>query len=128
MAVGERSRKFIDMHVEACCLAAEVEEFRAKGQTDRTLEEWLADACSICGSPHHSEGLMLCSNSVRRKPWKCERMYHHFCLDPPLAAVPEGDWFCPHCVSQGRGAKPPPPKRVNRGRNRSPMKCLSRMS
>ena len=23
--------------------------------------------------------------------------YHIYCLDPPLACVPEGDWFCARC-------------------------------
>lgn len=25
--------------------------------------------------------------------------YHLKCLAPPLAAVPEGSWFCPSCAS-----------------------------
>ena len=26
------------------------------------------------------------------------------CLQPPLDAVPEGDWFCPACASAARTA------------------------
>jgi len=25
--------------------------------------------------------------------------YHTYCLNPPLALIPEGDWFCPSCIS-----------------------------
>jgi hypothetical protein len=25
-------------------------------------------------------------------------VYHLDCLTPPLAAVPEGNWYCPHCT------------------------------
>jgi len=28
---------------------------------------------------------------------KCDAPYHLKCLDPPLDAVPEGEWFCPDC-------------------------------
>jgi hypothetical protein len=27
----------------------------------------------------------------------CDHGYHMFCLEPPLVAVPKGDWFCPGC-------------------------------
>jgi hypothetical protein len=28
---------------------------------------------------------------------KCDYPYHLGCLDPPLDAVPDGEWFCPDC-------------------------------
>jgi hypothetical protein len=28
---------------------------------------------------------------------QCDHPYHLSCLDPPLADVPEGEWFCPPC-------------------------------
>ena len=28
---------------------------------------------------------------------QCDYPYHLQCLDPPLNAVPEGEWFCPEC-------------------------------
>ena len=28
---------------------------------------------------------------------QCEFPYHLGCLEPPLDAVPEGEWFCPKC-------------------------------
>ena len=29
---------------------------------------------------------------------QCDKPYHHTCLTPPLAAIPDGEWFCPDCV------------------------------
>ncbi|TFY60833.1 hypothetical protein EVG20_g7279, partial [Dentipellis fragilis] len=29
---------------------------------------------------------------------KCDTPYHLGCLDPPLKAVPDGEWFCPACT------------------------------
>ena len=28
---------------------------------------------------------------------QCDYPYHLKCLDPPLDAVPDGEWFCPEC-------------------------------
>ena len=28
---------------------------------------------------------------------QCDYPYHLGCLDPPLSAVPDGEWFCPPC-------------------------------
>ena len=29
---------------------------------------------------------------------QCDKPYHYTCLTPPLAAIPDGEWFCPECV------------------------------
>jgi hypothetical protein len=29
---------------------------------------------------------------------QCDKAYHHTCLTPPLAAIPDGEWFCPDCL------------------------------
>lgn len=29
--------------------------------------------------------------------YQCDAPYHLGCLDPPLSAVPDGEWFCPGC-------------------------------
>jgi len=31
----------------------------------------------------------------------CGTGWHMACLDPPLIAVPKGDWICPRCVHDG---------------------------
>lgn len=56
--------------------------------------EYDIDLCHIC----QAEGEVLCCDG-------CPRVYHMKCLRPPMASVPEGDWFCPSCVSlHPRGA------------------------
>ena len=30
----------------------------------------------------------------------CDRGWHLHCLDPPLKAIPAGDWSCPKCVTK----------------------------
>ncbi len=47
--------------------------------------------CVWCTRPDHC--ILLCDHPY------CDAGYHTFCLDPPLTAVPSGDWFCPQCVS-----------------------------
>jgi hypothetical protein len=31
----------------------------------------------------------------------CDTRWHTFCLEPHLAAVPEGIWLCPRCTAAG---------------------------
>lgn len=44
---------------------------------------------------------------------QCDNPWHLKCLDPPLDAIPDGEWFCPDCeddiggaVVVGQGRKP----------------------
>ena len=65
-------------------------------------------ACTVCGSTEDAPGsndILLCD--------ACDAGYHMRCLQPPLEAVPEGDWFCPRCAAaigqaydSSRGAGP----------------------
>jgi len=48
-------------------------------------------ACMICGESEPDESLLLCDGA------KCTCAAHTGCLDPPLASIPSGDWFCPRC-------------------------------
>ncbi len=45
--------------------------------------------CEVCAGGTHEEVMLLCD--------KCGRGYHIFCLTPPLAEVPQGDWQCHKC-------------------------------
>ena len=65
------------------------------------------DNCVVCGSGEQADVLLLCDS--------CNSAYHTFCLDPPLAAVPEGDWYCPDCAPTL--APPPWFSRRSRGRD-----------
>ena len=44
--------------------------------------------CSVC---EEGGDLLMCDGE------SCPRVYHLKCLEPPLAKVPEGDWYCPEC-------------------------------
>ena len=48
-------------------------------------------ACEVCGSALDSDHLLLCDTEG------CDMAYHTSCLRAPLAAVPEGEWFCERC-------------------------------
>ncbi len=60
-------------------------------------EEEGEERCARCGGADSPEGneLLLCDGPG------CDRGYHLKCLAPPLATVPEAEWFCPRC-------RPPP--------------------
>jgi len=47
------------------------------------------DFCRVC----QQEGeLLLCE--------MCPAVYHIHCLQPPLARIPDDDWYCPDCTSK----------------------------
>lgn len=50
------------------------------------------DGCRACGEDDDHKNLMYCD--------MCDNEYHYYCLDPPLRAVPKGDWFCNACKPQ----------------------------
>lgn len=73
--------------------------------------------CELCGGGQHEEAMILCD--------ACDRGCHLFCLNPPLASVPEGAWTCPLCVgeahAQVRGSRP---QSVRRGREERTLRAL----
>jgi len=58
--------------------------------TDDDSGETAEELCEICGRGDDESCMLLCDT--------CGKGYHIFCLRPPLSAVPDGDWHCPHCV------------------------------
>ena len=41
----------------------------------------------------------MCDYSHIRAPRiQCDKPYHYKCLTPPLAGIPDGEWFCPDCM------------------------------
>ena len=46
-------------------------------------------ACNVCGGKDRPGENLMCD--------ECEYCYHMDCLDPPLDAIPDGDWYCPVC-------------------------------
>lgn len=50
-------------------------------------------SCEFCFQRDRLHCLLLCDG--------CDRAFHLFCLVPPLAVVPDADWFCPLCLLPG---------------------------
>lgn len=51
--------------------------------------ESFGTGCLACGEDDDHANLLLCE--------ACNAEYHTYCLDPPLRAVPAGDWYCSEC-------------------------------
>ncbi|KAK1921043.1 hypothetical protein DB88DRAFT_444285 [Papiliotrema laurentii] len=58
-------------------------------------------ACEVCQIKGDDSRLMFCDG--------CDRGWHSYCLNPPLAKPPKGQWFCPKCVSPGPSQSSAPP-------------------
>ncbi|PKA59305.1 Methyl-CpG-binding domain-containing protein 9 [Apostasia shenzhenica] len=52
---------------------------------------WEEGVCKVCGVDKDDDSVLLCD--------ACDSEYHRYCLNPPLARIPEGNWYCPSCVS-----------------------------
>ena len=52
---------------------------------------WEDGVCKVCGIDRDDESVLLCDN--------CDSEYHTYCLNPPLARIPIGNWYCPSCLS-----------------------------
>ena len=64
------------------------------------------EVCRRCGGDTEEDNdLLLCDTPG------CGASYHMWCLDTPLASVPEGDWFCPDCDPHEPDMPPPQPMR-----------------
>lgn len=73
-----------------------------------------SDKCEVCGKGDREKQLLLC-DACNEGGYSLARSlssemtpdirslfippgYHTFCLDPPLASVPKGQWFCHACL------------------------------
>ena len=52
---------------------------------------WEDGVCKVCGMDKNDDNVLLCD--------KCDSEYHTYCLDPPLPRIPDGNWYCPSCMS-----------------------------
>ena len=64
---------------------------------DYELYEPQEFACTIC----HSEQDVVNENEILLCD-KCDAPYHQKCVQPPVASIPEGDWFCPQCTNAAK--------------------------
>ncbi|XP_019495977.1 PREDICTED: zinc finger protein DPF3 isoform X1 [Hipposideros armiger] len=46
-------------------------------------------SCILCGTSENDDQLLFCDD--------CDRGYHMYCLNPPVAEPPEGSWSCHLC-------------------------------
>uniref|UniRef100_UPI00358DF521 bromodomain adjacent to zinc finger domain protein 2B isoform X3 n=1 Tax=Myxine glutinosa TaxID=7769 RepID=UPI00358DF521 len=56
--------------------------------------------CQICRKGDNEELLLLCDG--------CDRGCHTYCHRPKLPGIPEGDWYCPACISKVTSPQRPP--------------------
>jgi hypothetical protein len=105
------------------------------------------DECMIC---HKDDGDPLACDKVRTRPFishtfpshhcmcdyshvratriQCDKPYHYKCLTPPLAGIPDGEWFCPDCMrhpgapigDDATTTVPPEASRIKKASRREP--------
>ncbi|OQR87370.1 chromodomain-helicase-DNA-binding protein [Achlya hypogyna] len=68
-----------------------LQQFHGELNDSRALNSWTPwePGCSVCKSNEDVEAILICD--------RCDNEIHLECLDPPLDALPEGEWFCPYC-------------------------------
>ncbi|KAL2081458.1 hypothetical protein ACEWY4_023311 [Coilia grayii] len=54
--------------------------------------------CQICRKGDNEELLLLCDG--------CDKGCHTYCHRPKITTIPDGDWFCPACISQASDQSP----------------------
>eukprot|EP00900_Chrysochromulina_parva_P001898 jgi/Chrpa1/11709/Chrysochromulina_OHIO_Genome00022834-RA len=57
---------------------------------------WNEPGFNLRGQWIEGNWMLFCDGEQR---FGCKKAYHTLCLEPPLLAVPEGEWFCPVCVA-----------------------------
>ncbi|KAE9590422.1 putative histone acetyltransferase chromatin regulator PHD family [Lupinus albus] len=86
------SQKFVE-YAKLGCLNAEmrkeVDNFIASTK-EIPKAPWDEGVCKVCGIDRDDDSVLLCDT--------CDAEYHTYCLNPPLARIPEGNWYCPSCV------------------------------
>ncbi|OWB82828.1 catalytic activity protein [[Candida] boidinii] len=50
-------------------------------------------SCEICGLSDKPTKILICDGE------DCNRLFHMYCLEEPLKAVPKNEWFCKDCLS-----------------------------
>ena len=53
------------------------------------------ELCEVCNGGGDNDHMMLCD--------RCSCGFHSYCLTPPLASVPAGEWFCSACLKESFG-------------------------
>ncbi|XP_068435318.1 bromodomain adjacent to zinc finger domain protein 2B isoform X4 [Clinocottus analis] len=51
--------------------------------------------CQMCRKGDNEDLLLLCDG--------CDKGCHTYCHKPKITCIPEGDWYCPACISKASG-------------------------
>ncbi|XP_016411270.1 bromodomain adjacent to zinc finger domain protein 2B isoform X7 [Sinocyclocheilus rhinocerous] len=62
--------------------------------------------CQMCRKGDNEDLLLLCDG--------CDKGCHTYCHKPKITNIPEGDWYCPACISKASGQSPKSKKTPNR--------------
>ncbi|XP_061891132.1 bromodomain adjacent to zinc finger domain protein 2B isoform X16 [Entelurus aequoreus] len=54
--------------------------------------------CQMCKKGDNEDLLLLCDG--------CDKGCHTYCHKPKITCIPEGDWYCPACISKASGPTP----------------------
>ena len=78
----------VRVHMERCapCHRVDIDP----SQDPRLARPTVGLACTRCRHADGEDSMLLCDG--------CGAGWHLQCLTPALAAVPDGDWFCPRCI------------------------------
>ncbi|KAG5190488.1 hypothetical protein JKP88DRAFT_175760, partial [Tribonema minus] len=76
----EDSKPAVALECAAAAAAGDAPLFLAQ-------EGAVEEGCVLCGVDEDPDQTLLCDGP-------CGREFHLYCLEPPLADLPEGDWYC----------------------------------
>ncbi|KAL2897053.1 Methyl-CpG-binding domain-containing protein 9 [Bienertia sinuspersici] len=90
VALVGKLKEYSEMEQITAEVKKEIEDVVAS-TNDIPKAPWDEGVCKVCGIDKDDDSVLLCDT--------CDAEYHTYCLDPPLARIPEGNWYCPSCVS-----------------------------
>ena len=85
---------------------ADPRAIRKKTHTAKKTHAAVKIECRRCGGDTEKGNELLRCDTPG-----CGASHHMWCLEPPLARVPKGDWFCPDCDPHEPDMPPPHPQR-----------------
>lgn len=90
VALVERLKEYSEMEQINAEAKKDIKDVLAS-TSDIPKAPWDEGVCKVCGIDKDDDSVLLCDS--------CDAEYHTYCLNPPLARIPEGNWYCPSCVS-----------------------------
>ncbi|XP_021717036.1 methyl-CpG-binding domain-containing protein 9-like [Chenopodium quinoa] len=90
VALVSKLKEYSEMEQISTEAKKEIEDVYASTR-DIPKAPWDEGVCKVCGIDKDDDSVLLCDT--------CDAEYHTYCLNPPLARIPEGNWYCPSCVS-----------------------------